>query len=55
MEVPADVLRADLFELRLAVVEVDLYLSLNEEVPALLDDPLTEAVADTDAEVDEVG
>jgi hypothetical protein len=51
VEVPADVFRADLFELSLPVIEVYLYLPLYEEFAALLDNPLAEIVANAYAEM----
>jgi hypothetical protein len=55
IEMATDVLRTHLLKLRLPVVEVDLDLALDEEVPALFHDPLSETIADPHAEVDEIG
>jgi hypothetical protein len=55
VEVPAYVLGAHLLKLGLSVVDVDLDLALDEEIPTLLDYPLAVAVADADAEMDEIG
>ena len=49
------VLGAHLLELCLAVVEVDLYLALDEEITAFFNNPLAIAVAHAHAEMDQIG
>jgi hypothetical protein len=55
IEMATHVFRADLLKLSLSVIEVDLYLALDEEISTFFNYPLAEGVADAHAEVDEIG
>jgi hypothetical protein len=50
-----DVTRKDSLELGISVIEIDFYLSTNEEIAFLVEDPLPVLTAYTNAQMDEVG
>lgn len=52
---PTHILRTYLLELRLAVVEIDFYLALDEEISTLFNNPLPQVVANAHAKMDKIG